>query len=255
MKNLKKQEISSSLPIYVRIFKFRNSVIRLILVFLFLFISVFGINSSSDLSTGSNLTDSQAIYIISIHEKFKSKLIIETKNYITKIAPASKLNPEYVVLKCLEYDIDIIFVLAQALLESHFGTKGKAIKTNSVWNVGTYDNGKILYKYSHPNESVDPYLKLINEEYLVGFIVSGDTIYKDLYYLVQDRGYINYRGDRFASSQGYEKGLRNLMIRIDMETSISFYQDILRLSHDDILAYFGPSENLEINDPQLQTIK
>jgi len=185
----------------------------------------------------------EEMYVNNLKTKMKIELIKEVQTYITNLAPNAKLTAEYVVNKCLEYDTDIIFVLAQAMLESHFGTKGKATITNSVWNVGTYDDGQILYRYRSANESLEPYLKLVNEKYLISVSIKGDTIYKDLGHLLQDRGYINYRGARFASARGYENGMRKLMVKIDMETSISFYQDILKLSEIEILAYFNPSCN------------
>jgi hypothetical protein len=163
------------------------------------------------------------------------------------MAPENKLSSQLLVEKCLEYDTDIIFVLSQALLESHFGTKGKAAETNSVWNVGTFDNGQILYTYSHPDKSLEPYLKLVNDKYLIEVTTKGDTIYKDLHHLVQDRGYTNYRGARFATARGYENGMRKLMVRIDMETSIAFYQSILKLEPHELLDLFGPARQDELD--------
>jgi hypothetical protein len=66
--------------------------------------------------------------------------------------------------------------------------------------------------------------------------------------LVQDRGYINYQGNRFASARGYENGMRKLMVKIDMETSISFYQDFLKLDDYEILSYFNPEIQKNISD-------
>lgn len=138
--------------------------------------------------------------------------------------------------------------MAQGLLESHFGTKGKAAKTNSVWNVGTYDDGQILYTYGTPDESLEPYLKLINENYLINVTAEGDTVYKDISHLTSDRGYINYDGKRFASARGYENAMRKLMITIDAKTSIKFYQEVLTLPDTKLLAYFNP--NPETLDPE-----
>ena len=186
-------------------------------------------------------------YVYDLKIKMKAQLVLEVQEYIQELAPTSKLDADYLVTRCLEYDTDIIFVLSQGLLESHFGTKGTAIKTNSVWNVGTWDDGQIRAWFAHPNESVDSYLKLINKDYLINVTASGDTIYKDLHYLLKDRGYVNYKGMRYATSRGYENGLRKLMIQIDQQTTISFYQDILKLSEYEILAFFKPSD-LKEND-------
>ena len=272
MRNLKKQtkkeasdqsDIPSSLPINFRFLKIRKPAIQLLLVLVLLFVNVSGTPSISE--AGASISNASPTiqeeitpedhYVASIKANFRLELITEVENYITKMAPNTEISSAYLVDKCLEYDTDVIFVLSQALLESHFGTKGKAAETHSVWNVGTYDNGQILYRYPHPDESLEPYLKLVNEKYLINVTSSGDTIYKDLNHLVQDRGYINYQGKRFASARGYENGMRKLMVRIDMETSISFYQDILKLSSDELLAYFAPPEDLEIDYSQLTAMR
>jgi hypothetical protein len=269
MRNLKKHtkkevsespEIPNRLPIYAKFPKIRKPAIQLLLVLILMFVNVSGTISVSDVSQMGanpmivNRISPEAQYVYSVKEKFRLKLVTEVENYITKMAPTAKLSSDFLVSKCLEYDTDIIFVLSQALLESHFGTKGVAAKTNSVWNVGTYDNGKVLYKYDHPDQSVEPYLKLLNEKYLINVTSSGDTIYKDLGHLVQDRGYINYAGNRFASARGYENGMRKLMVRIDMETSISFYQDIISLTSDEVLAYFALPADMELDYSQLQAM-
>lgn len=215
-----------------------------LMTFLFLFL-----NMSSTMPGGS--TDSSAqvtpakseeqLYVESVKEKMRSRLIEEVGIYIERMAPTSKLTPGHLVDKCLQYDVDIIFVLSQGLLESHFGTKGLAAKTNSVWNVGAFDNQRPKNKfwYKTQDESLEPYLKLIKEDYLMAVTHAGDTIHKDIHDLVI-KSYTNYAGKRFASARGYENAMRKMMINIDMETSISFYQDLLKMPQTQILAYFKP---------------
>lgn len=265
MRNLKKQiqkeaekvsETLLNLRSKFQFPQFKNAAMKIVLALILIFVSIPGTDSISEIGSASAMNSyrmsPEKVYINTVKDKFQEKLVTEVENYITEMAPESKLSPERLVQKCLEYETDIIFVLSQALLESHFGTRGKAAETNSVWNVGTYDNGQILYRYRTADESLEPYLKLVNEKYLITVTNSGDTIYKDLAHLIQDRGYVNYDGRRFASARGYENGMRKLMIRIDMETSISFYQDILTLSEADILAFFAPPEDLELDYSRLQ---
>jgi hypothetical protein len=64
---------------------------------------------------------------------------------------------------------------------------------------------------------------------------------------MDDRKYTNYAGKRFASARGYENAMRKLMVRIDMETSISFYQKILSLSNEEMISYFVPAK-MELDD-------
>lgn len=231
-----------------------NSLTKRIVAFSFLLlfnvtVTTPGAMNGSLASVASTpIMSEEQMYVQSVKTKMKESLVFEVDKYINSMAPKSGLSAELIVDKCVEYDTDIIFVLAQGLLESHFGTKGKAAETNSVWNVGTYDNGRILYRYKTPNESLEPYLKLINENYFVNVTEQGDTIYKDISHLTSDRGYINHDGKRFASARGYENAMRKLMITIDTKTSIKFYQEVLTLPDMKLLAYFNP--NPEIMDPE-----
>jgi len=136
----------------------------------------------------------------------------------------------------------LVFVLSQGILESHLGTKGLAYQTNSVWNVGTYDNGIILYQYKTADESIEPYLDLLSRKYLIEITSKGDTIQKSLNSLIQDSGYINYHGKRFASATRYENSLRKLMLKIKLETKISFYQSIIKMDNEQFLYSFLPNK-------------
>lgn len=267
MRNLKKQikeeaekvsEALKNLLTNFRLLKFKKPAMRIVLMIILAFISINGTNSVPEIGGVSAMIIQRpnpvTVYANTVKDKFRTKLVIEVENYITKMAPSSNLNPEFLVKKCLEYNTDIIFVLSQGIIESHYGTKGAALKTNSVWNVGAYDNQKPRNWYKHPDESLEPYLKLINEKYLIHITSKGDTIYKDLHHLVEDRGYTNYAGKRFASARGYENAMRKFMVKIDMETSISFYQEILTLSDPELLAFFAPTEDLKLDYSTLQVM-
>jgi hypothetical protein len=245
------EEVLKPLIKFVDLKSFFKKTMLLILILLFVNVSGTTPGSSTDSMTacGNVVHKSETeIYVDILKMKMKNQLIEEVGMYITKVAPLSQLTPELVVDKCLEYKTDIIFVLSQGLLESHFGTKGIAKKTNSVWNVGAYDNQRPRNWYPNQDESLEPYLKLVNDKYLINITTDGDTIYKDLNHLVQDRGYTNYQGNRFASAKGYENAMRKLMVKIDMETSISLYQDILTLSDALTLAFFNPQPTTEYDD-------
>ena len=131
----------------------------------------------------------------------KAQLVDEVQNYINTVAPTSNLRACILVDACEKYNIEVKFALAQGEIESHFGTKGLASKTNSVWNVGAYDGysySKIMnYKYSHPNESIEPYLKLLYEKYLTNEVEEGLL-----------RNFVDHNGNRFASDKNYEERLK-----------------------------------------------
>ena len=106
-----------------------------------------------------------------MYEGARADLVENIDFMIQEVAPTSCMNGLSLLRGCEEYDVDIFFVLAQAQLESHYGTRGLAARTNSVFNVFAYDghdydrinkNGK----YQHPDLSIEPYLKLLKEKYL-----------------------------------------------------------------------------------------
>ncbi len=150
-------------------------------------------------------------------EIIKGKIVEEIDNYIHKIAPSSCLNALPLFEACEESNIDIIFVLAQGQIESHFGTRGIAAKTNSVFNVYSYDGlsaeevikqGK---RYKHPDNSIMPYLILLNNKYLI-----NNKTEKDMFI-----DFVDENGRRYASAEDYEEKLLNIYIKIDSLTNIS----------------------------------
>lgn len=137
----------------------------------------------------------------------KSEIVDEVQNYIDRNAPGSDLSAIVVVNACDEYNVDLKFVLVQGLVESHFGTKGLAVKTNSVWNAWAYDglsyneiDSKGIYK--HPDHSVRPYLKLLTTRYLVGGKTETDLL----------DNFVDVDGNRYASYPKYESELK---LRLD----------------------------------------
>lgn len=161
--------------------------------------------------------DFEANYIKECELKYwntKSQLVDEVQNYINMVAPTSDLRACALIDACEKYNIEVKFALAQGEIESHFGTKGLAAKTNSVWNVGAYDGhfySKIMsvYKYSHPNESIEPYLKLLYEKYLTYETEVGLL-----------RNFVDHNGNRFASDKNYEERLRYKYKYISNNTQI-----------------------------------
>lgn len=110
-----------------------------------------------------------------------------------------KFNPDNLVLAAYEHEYDLPLLLAQLQIESHFGTTNRARRTNSMFSVGAYDNGKDAVKYSDQNASIVPYIKLIKKDYLL----NGE---KDVDQLLQN--FVNYAGNRYATDPNYENALR-----------------------------------------------
>lgn len=153
---------------------------------------------------------------------YKVALINEVQNYIAQVAPTSNLRGYAVVEECEKYNIDICFVLAQGEMESHFGTKGIASRLNSVFNVGIYD-GKTTeeidnkYKFDYPNESIEPYLKLLINRYLI------NKTEEDLM-----KKFVDKDGKRYASNPNYEIMITERYKFISENTKIQEYRDMMK---------------------------
>lgn len=153
--------------------------------------------------------------------EIKSQLVSEIQSYMESIAPTTNVRAYELVDLCEKYAVDIKFVLSQAEIESAFGTKGLAAKTRSIFNLGAFDNytyDKIhhRYKYSHPNASIEPYLKLLNERYLV------DKLEVDLL-----SNYVDKDNNRYASDDHYETKLRQKYEYIKENTNIDSLQALI----------------------------
>lgn len=137
-------------------------------------------------------------------------LAIEVHNYISTIAPRADIDPYILIDLCTKYNIDIAFVMAQGQIESHYATAGTAKRTKSIFNVGAYDGHSAArqcrngFGYNDPNDSIEPYLILLTNDYLV----DGKTI-NDLM-----NNYVNYLGMRYASNRKYESQLRSVYNKI-----------------------------------------
>jgi flagellum-specific peptidoglycan hydrolase FlgJ len=235
-------------------FNYKKTLQVFLLIFILFFLNVGAKNPllssyvTQQLTVNSNENNNidPDVYPKIVRQRLHTHLVNEVENYIKYIAPSNKLDAEQLVTLCQKYDMDITFVLAQGALESHFGTLGKAVTTHSVFNVGAWDNGEIYNTYKNPNESIEPYLQLLNEEYL------GDK--KQISDLVKDGGFKNLKGKRYATSWAYESRLRTMMVHVDMNTSISMYQDVMNLPDEKILAYFSPIQN-ESDSTQFTALK
>ena len=159
--------------------------------------------------------------MIEEYEIARNQLAIEVDNYISSVAPKANIDPYLMVDLCWEYGVDIRFVLAQGQIESHFATKGTAARTLSVFNVGAYDGHSASrqcrngFGFSDPNESIEPYLKLITNEYMVNGKTESDLM----------KNYVNGLGMRYASNPRYESMLRSVYKRISNRPAFSVAYD------------------------------
>ena len=67
--------------------------------------------------------------------------------------------------------------------------------------------------YTHPNNSIEPYITLLKTKYL-----SKNKTEKDLM-----RNFVSNSGHRYASSKAYEQNLSKIYRKINKNTNISQY--------------------------------
>ena len=115
------------------------------------------------------------------------------------------MSPEKIVDICDENGFDLPLLLAQAHQESCFGMTNRARRTNSVWSVGSYDNGKDVCKYANQNSSIQPYINLMKNNYLAD---------KTIDELLSPGNFVNKKGLRYAQDKNYEGKIKNLRNRI-----------------------------------------
>jgi flagellum-specific peptidoglycan hydrolase FlgJ len=244
----KKIESSTSyLLIFRNAFKKISKTLLIACMLFFLNVGTKYPTMADAISAVSNTNNTEQMYPIVVRERLHQDLVREVSNYIKLVAPTSKLDAEIVVNLCQKYNMDISFVLGQGVLESRLGTSGKALTTHSVFGVGALDDGTIRAGciYKNVNESIEPYLILLQKQYL------GDK--KTAKDLIKDGGFKTLGGSRYATLPAYESRLRTYIVHVEMNTCISMYQDVMNLTDEKILAYFGPIET-EINPDSTQML-
>jgi hypothetical protein len=127
-------------------------------------------------------------------------------NNQNKTLKDTKLKPETLVRCAMKNNFDLPFLMAVAHQESCFGTGPRSLRTNSVFSVGSYDDGRNIFTYSDPNESVEDYIKLLKKDYLV----NGKTLAD----LLKPNSFVNFDGKRYAKDKDYEQKILNIRNRI-----------------------------------------
>lgn len=157
-------------------------------------------------------------------DSIRTELVRQTDSYISQNFPKSKLTGEALVMACEKHDFNICFALAQAEIESGLGTAGKAKRTNNPWNVGAWDGrtvqkmNKLGYGYSHPDQSIEPYIELVKTKYLGNKRTIHDLMVR----------YTTLSGHRYAADPNYERALKSTYRRICTKTTLRELQTSLK---------------------------
>ena len=115
------------------------------------------------------------------------------------------ITPEAMIKACNQTDFDLPLLIAQAHLESCFGLTPRARKTNSVFSVGSYDNGKNVATYDTQDDCILPYINLMKNNYL------RDRSVDDL---LKPGSFVNGQNLRYASDKAYENKVKSIRNRI-----------------------------------------
>lgn len=178
------------------------------------------LNSQVVMVDTTNETHCRDSYVHRLESKYdaaREELAIEVDKYINTVAPNADIDALNLIDLCSEYNVDLRLALAQGHVESHFGTKGTAARTNSVFNVGAYDGYsaekqiKNGYGYKHPDYSVEPYLRLLTTKYLINGVTEEDLL----------ENFVDMHGHRYASCTTYESMLRSKWDKMDSIANIS----------------------------------
>ena len=210
--------------------KFITIAVTAIIVYVSIKMVLYIIDDGSDIVKveTSNTIYVRDSYIERLESKFsaaRENLALEVDKYIHSVAPTSSVTALNLIDLCAEYNIDLRLALVQGHVESHFGTKGTASRTNSIFNVGAYDGYsaekqmKNGFGYKHPDYSVEPYLKLITSRYLVDGKNEEDLLNE----------FVDKNGKRYASCETYESLLRSRWDKIDSIANITEAYNIYKM--------------------------
>lgn len=188
-------------------------VLILIMVSLFTFIPISNVRLQNTSRTDySKIEDSilrQDSLRLAFVDSIRQEKICAVRDFMHKSAKNQGFNiehitltPEAIVDACETENFDIPFVMAAAKLESCFGLSKRAKRTNSVFAVGCYDNGKNFSFYDSQDECVVPYIKLLKEQYLG----NGKTITD----ILKPGCFVSIGGYRYASNMNYESQMSNI---------------------------------------------
>jgi flagellum-specific peptidoglycan hydrolase FlgJ len=151
----------------------------------------------------------------------------EIQSYIEKYSDGkSPITAQDVIDVSAKYGIPVEFILAQGRLESNFGTKGRAARTNNIYNIANYTSGDTMLKDSAEQKAVSREMS----GWVEGLEVYARELQKN--YMPKDGNwnkllddeFVNKDGNRYAEDSNYEKTLKSLIsgiYKLNTEKSVS----------------------------------
>lgn len=143
-------------------------------------------------------------------ESIRQELVNEVDKYISKKAYRQRFHKdisEHLVEVSLKNNFDIAFAMAQAEIETCYGTTGIGISRRSMYGV--------YITYKNLNASTDYYINMIQQKYLGNKRSINDLI----------KNYVTLKGSkRYSSNIKYESLLKKKWKDISTNTKISRLQ-------------------------------
>lgn len=143
---------------------------------------------------------------ISIQDSIQSLIIDEMEKYIFSMSDdVNQKIPYYIATIGLENDIDLCFMMAQAEIETQYGTSGigKESSRKSLFGVSSK-------RYSSYEKAIDDYCNILKRLYLKDGKTENHLM----------KNYVSVSGNRYAQSKTYEIKLRDAYNNIKESTDI-----------------------------------
>ena len=149
--------------------------------------------------------------LISPKDSVKTKLIEEVEGYIFANFPKThKTIPTTLVEIGLEHKIDILFMMAQTQIETHYGTLGAGRETSRRSLFGVANR-----KYNSYEKAINDYVSILKKSYLTRSRTEKHLM----------RNYTTTNGKRYAENPNYEVDLKGAYTNINKKTRIKLLQE------------------------------
>lgn len=135
--------------------------------------------------------------------------------YIDKASGGkSPLKAEDFIEVSKKYGVPLDLMLAQATQESNFGTKGRAVRTHNIFNVGNTDDGT-ANDMGQWKKGLENYAKLLSTEYSKNGKISTQDLLNNGFTRTKDHA-------RYATDPRYTERLSNILDEINPSNTYSY---------------------------------
>lgn len=193
---------------------------RILLIFSFAFVLGIGIfmhatsSATTTKCTTIEMVDTISpikIDTVAVKDSIQQMLVNEVTSYLKKKSTsAHKFIPKYLVQAGLNHNIDICFMMAQARIETNFGTMGAGRESSRCSLFGV-----AFRKYGDYEIAINDYCELINKSYLGNGRTEKHLMTK----------FVTHNGIRYASCPKYEEKLTRIYKDIVRKTNIQSLQN------------------------------